>query len=202
MRNAVLAAGIVAMACVGAALAAQPPKPAHSAVDDTACKFEWKTGASIGVWAERCVLRTGTWELKYREDLPGFALTIDGGDEQVVIQVFRKPADQPIDAILPELVKRGYVEATECAFAPADPQVTGAAPPGRHYFEVDPTGKRLAAFDALPDDEVPDPPCGDYGMSPDGITFFMTDDAHPDRVVYLNLGQDGTVFDEKTVTFE
>ncbi|HZP20438.1 MAG TPA: hypothetical protein VFB16_09540 [Bauldia sp.] len=202
MRPAFVPALALATMLGGGALAAQPPKPAHSKVDDKACTFEWKTGAGIGVWAERCTLSTGVWELKYRADLPGFALTIDGGDEQVVIQVFRKPADKPIDAILPDLVKRGYIKPTECAFALADEQVTGAPPAGRHYFEVDPTGARKAAFDALPDDEVPDPPCGDYGMAPDGITFFMTDDAHPDRVVYLNLGQDGTMFDERTVTFE
>jgi hypothetical protein len=30
----------------------------------------------------------------------------------------------------------------------------------------------------------------------------MTEAAHPDRVVYVNLGQDGTMFDPKTITLE
>ena len=129
-------------------------------------------------------------------------LTIDGEDPQVVLQVFKKPADQPIDAILPELVKRGYVLATECVFAPADTSYIPAAPAGQTFCEVVPTGARQATFDAAPDDEVPDPPCGDYGMAPDGVQYFMTEAAHPDRVVFVSLGQDGTLFDPATLTLE
>ena len=49
---------------------------------------------------------------------------------------------------------------------------------------------------------MPDPPCGDYGVNPDGISYFLTDSAHPDKVIYLNRGQDGTLFDPATLTIE
>lgn len=193
----------VTLVLAGQAIAAdRPPQPAHSAVDDKLCTWEWKEGGGLGLWAERCKLDTGLWELTFKPDLPGFVLTIDGEDLQTVLQVFRKPADAPIDAILPELVKRGYTLATECAFEPADLSYIPKPPAGQSFYEIVPTGKRKADFDALPDNEVPDPPCGDYGTAPDGIQYFMIEAAHPDRAVFVNLGQDGTMFDPNTLTME
>ena len=179
---------------------AQPPKPTES-VDPARCQWEWKTGAGIGAWAERCDLTTGLWELKFKGDLPGFVLTIDGEESQTVLQPFAKPADGDIAAILPELRRRGYIpDDGECVFQPvAD---LGPAVRTLAFFEIAPTGARKAAYDATPEDTIPDPPCGDYGVSPDGMRYFMTDTAHPDRAVFVNIGQDGLMFDEKTVTIE
>ena len=69
---------IIAACCLpalGLPALSQPSQPAESAVDATRCQWQWKEGGGIGVWAERCALETGVWELKFREDLPGFVLT-------------------------------------------------------------------------------------------------------------------------------
>jgi hypothetical protein len=178
---------------------AQPPMPAPSTVPGK-CQWEWKTGGGLGVWAERCVLETGVWEPKFREDLPGFVLTIDEPGE-TILQRFAKPADADIAAILPELRKRGYIpDDDECIFAPA--AGIGPAVRTKAFFEIVPTGKRKAAFDATPGDEVPAPPRGDYGASTHGVRYFMTELGHPESVVYINIGQDGMMFDPDTVTLE
>jgi hypothetical protein len=198
----ILAACLATAALPALAAPVQPPKPAASAVDPKHCTWEWKTGAGIGVWTERCALDTGLWQLKFRDDLPGFALTIDGEDAGAVIHVFTKPADKDISAILPELRKRGFIpDDNECVFQTAG-DYAGKPRGTQSFLEIVPTGKRKAAYDATPNDEIPDPPCGDYGTDPDGIRFFLADSAHPDRIVYLNLGQDGTMFDATTVTLE
>lgn len=179
---------------------AQPPMPATSTVPGK-CQWEWKTGGGLGVWAERCVLETGVWEPKFREDLPGFVLTVDGGAGETILQRFTKPADAPVAAILPELRKRGYIpDDDECIFAPAED--IGPAVRTKAFFEIVATGKRKANFDATPSDEVPDPPCGDYGWSTHGVRYFMTDIGHPESVIYINIGQDGMMFDPDTVTLE
>jgi hypothetical protein len=178
---------------------AQPPKPT-TATDPNLCEWQWLTGGGIGVWAERCKLETGLWEVKFKEDLPGFVLTVDGGDETTVIQRFTKPADAGPEAILPELRKRGYIpDDDECVFEAA---AIRAAPRTIAFFEIKPTGKRKADFDATPADEVPEPPCGEYGWSTHGVRYFMTDIRVPDAVVYINIGQDGLMFDDATVTLE
>ena len=178
---------------------AQPPQPTHS-TDAEKCHWAWKTGGGLGVWAERCALDTGLWEIEARDDLPGFVLTIDGSEETTVLQVFGKAADADVSAILPALRQQGSIpDDDDCVFAPA-----GARPAAGTlaFFEIMPTGARKAAFDATPADDIPDPPCGDYGWSTHGIRYFMTDSRHPDRVVYIDTGQDGLMFDDTTVTLE
>lgn len=193
-----LAGGMICLAGIAAA-ASPPPQPTHS-TDPDRCRWEWKVGGGLGVWAERCALDTGVWELRVDEDLPGFVLTVDGVDQDVVLQEFDRPAGADVSAILPELRQRGYIpDDGDCVFAPADikpPTATVA------YFDIRPTGTRKAAFEATPEDEVPDPPCGDYGWSTHGVRYFMTDSRSPAHVVYINTGQDGMMFDPSTVTIE
>lgn len=200
MSRALLAgmvAAVASCALVSAAAAQQPPRPGTS-TDPARCQWEWKAGGGIGVWAERCQLNTGVWELAFRPELPGFVLTIDGKEETVVLQVFDKPASAPISAILPALRAGGHIpDDDDCVFAPAAPH---SAPRTLAFFEIVPAGARKARFEATPKDEVPEPPCGDYGWSTHGVRYFLTDIRHPGTVVYVNAGQDGLMFDDRTVT--
>lgn len=198
MRLCALAVALIAATALPA-YAQQPPQPTGG-TDPANCTWEWKSGGGIGVWAERCKLPTGLFELAFRPDLPGFVLTIDGKDETTVLQVFDKPADSPVSAILPKLRERGYIpNDLDCVFAPA---AIRPAPRTLAFFEIVATGKRKAAFDATPKDEVPEPPCGEFGWSTHGVRYFLTDIARPDKVVYVNTGQDGMMFDPVTVTVE
>ncbi len=48
--------------------------------------------------------------------------------------------------------------------------------------------------------EVPDPPCGDWGTAPDGIQYFETQPASRARkVLFVRVGQDEPLFDEQTL---
>ena len=193
-----LAIALAGMLAVVTSASAEPAKPTHS-TDATKCEWQWKSGGGIGVWAERCKLETGLWEIAFRDNLPGFVLTVDGEENQVVLQTFAM-ADATIASILPELRRRGYIpNDDECVFEPAAirPAVRTIA-----FYELKPTGKRKAAFDATPKDEVPEPPCGEYGWSTHGARYFMTDLRRPDVALYVNIGQDGLMFDDTTVTLE
>lgn len=195
--TALLAAGQPALA------GSQPPQPAHS-TDAAHCTWVWQTNGGLGVWTERCQFDTGLWQLK--PDGDGFALYVDSDNTGVVLRAFAKPTAGGIDAVLPELRQQGLIpNDKDCVFKPASHAVLGTvgpAPKTRAFFEIMPTGKRKAAFDATPADEVPDPPCGEVGFDPDGMRLFMTEVTHPAGVVYMNLGQDGTMFDPATVTWQ
>jgi hypothetical protein len=206
MRLVWIAAAVVAFSTPAAAQ--QPPRPSES-TDPDHCLWRWWSGAlpmggSVGAWTEACEFATGLWELDFDGALPGFWLTVDGHEQMPVIQVFAKAADADIAAILPELRRRGYIpDDEECVFKPASEETLktiGSAPRTLAYFEIMPTGARFAALEATPADEVPEPPCGAYGWSTHGVRAFMSDVSHPDRIVYIDLGQDGTFFDPKTVT--
>lgn len=179
--------------------AAQPPMPPASSVPGQ-CEWQWMTGGGVGIWAERCDLATGVWMPRFDETLPGFVLTIDGAPQETILQVFEKPAEAPVDAILPALREAGTIpDDDDCVFEAA---AIRPAPRTIAFYEIKPTGARLAAFEATPADEVPEPPCGDYGWSTHGVRYFMTDTRFPERVVYVNVGQDGTMFDATSITLE
>lgn len=202
MRTILAAAALAAS--LAAAAAEPPPQPATS-TDPGRCAWEWKTVGPLGVWAEKCDLN-GVWQLEQRVGLPGFVLTVDGGDPVTVLQIFEKPGESEIGAILPELRARGYIpDDDECILEPASTatlQTIGPAPRTRAFYEIMPIGARRAALEATPADEVPEPPCGEYGWSTHGTRYFMTDIGRPHLMIYVNLGQDGTMFDQKTITLE
>jgi hypothetical protein len=197
MRAVIVA--VCSLFCLATSAMANPPEPSHS-TDPDRCRWEWMSGGGLGVWAERCAFDTGVWQLRYAADLPGFILTVDGEDDVTVLQLFTKAAGADISAILPELRRRGYTaDNDECLFKPLD---IGQPAGPVAFFDIQPTGSLKAAFEATPDDIVPDPPCGDYGWSTHGVRYFMTDTRFPDRAVYIDIGQDGLMFDEKTVTLQ
>jgi hypothetical protein len=47
-----------------------------------------------------------------------------------------------------------------------------------------------------PDGDIPEPPCGEWGDSPDGIQYF---EVHPSKIFFVRVGQDIPLFDEQTL---
>ncbi|WP_322418997.1 hypothetical protein [Mesorhizobium huakuii] len=45
--------------------------------------------------------------------------------------------------------------------------------------------------------EVPEPPCGDWGEMPDGIQYFEVPAGR--KVLFVRVGQDEPLFDEQTL---
>jgi hypothetical protein len=190
--RAVLALSVL----VAPAAAEAPPQPLN-ATDTTRCTWLWRSGGGLGLWTEQCRFETGLWEVLYDAAADRFVLRVDGGEHFTVLQQFRNPGGAP--AILPELKARGLVtDDAECVMAPVSDQ---PAPPGWSAFQVLPTGARKAAFDAQVQQEIPDPPCGLLGHSVSSVGFFMVRADRPDRVLYVNLGQDGSQIAIDSVTF-
>ena len=112
-----------------------------------------------------------------------------------MLRQFREAAGP--EALLPALKAKGLVlDDAECVFAKAEGQ---PVPKGWTAWQVMPTGKRKEAFEQ-PSDEIPEPPCGELGLAVDYIGFFMVPDTNPGRILFVNLGQDGTMIDIGSVT--
>ena len=178
----------------------QPPAGAPTApfysTDRQNCSWVWETGKGIGLWTERCKFDTGLWDVIYDGANDLFALRVDAGEPYPVLRQFRKAGGA--QALLADIKSSGLVlNDAECVMA----QVADMpAPPGWTSWQVVPTGKRKEAFDSVVQIEVPEPPCGEIGYRVDLVGFFMVNDAKPDRVLYVNLGQDGTMIDINSIT--
>ena len=70
------------------------------------------------------------------------------------------------------------------------------------FYDIRPEGERLKDFEWAPKDQVPDPPCGEYGWSTHGIRYFISDLRQPELILYVNEGQDGTMIEPGSIVFE
>lgn len=166
------------------------------ATDRTNCSWKWTEGKGLSLWTETCRFDTGVWDVVYDAARDLFALRVDAGEPYPVLRQFRQPGGAP--DLLPALKASGLVlDDAECVMAKVEDQ---PAPPGWTAWQVVPTGKRKEAFDSVVQVEVPEPPCGELGYRVDLIGFFMVHEAKPDRVLYVNLGQDGTMIDLASIT--
>lgn len=173
------------------------PMPFY-ATDKASCSWVWRQGREIGLWTETCKFDSGLWDVIYDPARDVFALRVDAGEPYTVLQEFRSKGGAA--ALLPELKAQGLVvDDPECIMAEAANQ---PVPDGWTAFQVVPTGKRKQTFDAAVQSEIPEPPCGKFGYAVDSIGFFMVSRERPDRVIYANLGQDGTMIDLASLRFK
>lgn len=104
--------------------------------------------------------------------------------EAGVKRVFRSETDKSV--------------ADRCVLAP----YRGDKPPAgvqRFTFVPDAAFKKELDAKANPN-EVPEPPCGEWGDAPDGIQYFEAQPASGARkVLFVRVGQDEPLFDEKTL---
>jgi hypothetical protein len=172
-----------------------PDAPFYS-TDRKSCSWVWKQGKGLGLWTEQCKFDTGLWDVIYDEGKDMFSLRVDAGEPYPVLRQFRSAGGAA--ALLPDLKAKGLVlDDAECVMAQVSDQ---PAPAGWTAYQVVPTGKRKEAFDSVVQVEVPEPPCGELGYRVDLIGFFMVHEADPARVLYVNLGQDGTMIDLASIT--
>jgi len=176
-----------------------PPAPSRAA--DDGYKWGLMTGAGLRIWAESSYVGSRHVRMAAMPDGFGVQLRDDGeawtAPEQV-IRVFKLKPGEPIGAIAP-LLKLHYRTGADCRFQ-ASPE---NAVSGEKHYQFVPFGKTLDEYNrSVNPDEPPsqeDDPCGDYGSMREGINYFAVQDAHPDTVIYMDLGEDEPLFDERTM---
>ena len=178
-------------------VAGAPPQPFFQTDADN-CKWSWKTGTGIGLWAEDCKFEGGSYLMTYDQGKDSFVVGAEGSDAYEVVRQFHKKADEGPDALLPGFKAKGLIpNDDECKFEKSD---VAKGFGDWTIYEIKPSGKRKADYEAVPSGELPDPPCGDLGLAVDYLGYFMISAAHPDRVIYLDLGQDTPMFDPTSIT--
>jgi hypothetical protein len=185
-----IAAAVLILA--GAAVCAQP----RAEPPDPSCEPQALSAGVLRIDAWSCTLPTGRWEVRAEPELPGFALWVGSVRRETVVHAIPRAPGAPMSSIIGTLAQAGLIAQDHCLFVRTR---SAAAPRGTRAYEIRPTGPRLEALRATPRDQIPEPPCGEYGWSTHGVRMFVVDPKRPRWVVYLNLGQDGTLIDPATL---
>jgi hypothetical protein len=198
MRSIAWACALLASVTMSAMARADEPAPSRPPIDK--CVWEKLTDKTIGLaaWVQRCDF--GFRQIHF--EFVGNALAIkysDGGDADPLVEVFVVKSGETAEAALQRL----FLEKTDkdvgarCVLAP---YVEGAVPTGvkRYTFSPDAAYAKELKVLANPD-EVPEPPCGDWGEMPDGIQYFEVPAGEGRKVLFVRIGQDEPLFDEQTL---
>lgn len=178
-------------------LATAPSRPA-----DKGCKWETLSDPKLGLEArvERCDYgnRKIDFLVKGNSVMQRYS---DGGAPEPVIDVIDLQQGETAEAGL----KRFFAAHTKksvaarCVLAPYKDD--SPRPGAKRYSFVPNAAYQKELNKTQSSDEVGDPPCGDYGESPDGIQYFEVQPGAK-RVLFVRVGQDIPLFDEQTLKIQ
>jgi hypothetical protein len=187
----VLSAGSLSSLAAGDA----PSRPAEKG-----CVWERLSDAKLGLegWVQRCDFGFRKIDLLVQ----GKSLCIrysDGGAPDPLIDVLDLRAGETAKVGVKRLFRERTAAkiARRCVLAPYHEGGEPRAGVERLTFVPNAAYKRELDAKADPN-EVGDPPCGDWGDAPDGIQYFEVQPGAR-KVLFVRVGQDTPLFDEKTL---
>ncbi len=158
--------------------------------------FEWEkvSGAGIELWAQK----SKNIQIGISETLPGaFVERIENGKPvatDLVIQIFELK-NQRIEDVLDDL--KGYEkwnEEEKCAFS----KIESGRPDVDRYILM-PTGKALKEYEARSSQEPICSTCGEFGSGNSGVRYFEIHHSNKNKALFIDIGQEEPLFDEKTI---
>jgi hypothetical protein len=194
MKFAVIACSI--FLATAATAADQPSRRA-----DKGCAWRKLSDPTLGLeaWVQRCSYAANrTIDFVVRDH----ALVMHDSDGREPLTVIRLFDLQPGESTEQGL-RRIFTTHTDakvakrCVLAPYKPAAKRAEVK-RYDFVPDKAYQKQ--LDAVKDDGVPDPPCGDLGTQPDSVQYFEVQPSSGSRkVILVDAGQDVPLFDEETL---
>ena len=181
-------------------LLAQSGAPSRAAT--AGCTWERASSATAGfaAWVQRCTAGART----IRVYLKGTTLLQEYSDARAapdtLIESFVLKPNETAEAG----VRRLYLAHTNPAISDRcvmAPYVSGNAPTAMKRFTFVPDAAYAKALKAKQDpNDVPEPPCGEWGTAPDGQQFFAVwPTGVVRRLLFVRVGQDAPLFDEMTL---
>ena len=165
------------------------------------CAWEQLSDAAVGLaaWVQRCDFGFRKIDFLFKDRALAVRFS-DGGSPDPLVEVFDLRAGESPQAGM----KRVYAERTDaklaarCMLVPYN--AARPAPGARRYAFVPTAAYRKQLKATANPNEVGEPPCGDWGVAPDGIQYF---EAHPAskarEVLFVRVGQDEPLFDQQTL---
>jgi hypothetical protein len=175
-----------------------PSRPAEKG-----CAWESLSDPGVGLaaWVQRCDF--GFRKIDFRFSKNALAIHYsDGGETDPLVEVFSlEPGETPEAG-----AKRIFREKTEkslaarCVLVPFHDEFI-KTPSGVARYTIVPDKAYAAEIAAKGEPEgVPDPPCGDWGESADGIGYWEAQPGrNPRKLLFVIVGQDTPLYDEQTL---
>jgi len=193
---------LLASALIGGSTTTTAKLPQPSRHADQGCKWESINDATLGLaaWVEDC--KHGSSEIHFVVSPPSLTMVDSDvkGPPYAVIDVIDLESGESAENGMRRVFERHTDAkiAKRCVLKP----YTGDKRAGVQRFAFVPDAAYAKELDATTSsDEVGDPPCGDWGDAPDGIQYFEVQPksgAH--KVLFVRVGQDIPLFDERTLT--
>lgn len=202
--GAALAAALVGLLAAAGATAAEKP-PSRKPVKG--CRWEKLSDAKVGLeaWVQRCDFGSRKIDFLFQGSSLAVRYSDGNGKPDPLVDVIDMAAGETPEKTLRRLFdeRTDRAVASRCVLAPyRGSGKADRAPAGvrRFTFVPNPAYAKELAAKADPN-EIPDPACGEWGEAPDAIQYF---EVHPGsrarKVLFVRLGQDEPLFDERTLT--
>lgn len=183
--------------------AEQATKPSRAA--ESGCKWEKFSDASLPLdaWVQRCDL--GSRKIDFVAANGSLAQRwsdSNGAPDPLVDVLDLKPGETSETGIRRLFDERTDKKlAAQCVLSPFPEAGKNKASTGVKRYTFLPNAALAKAIKAKANpDEVPDPPCGDWGYAPDGIQYWEAQPAsRVAKVLFVRIGQDTPLFDEDSL---
>lgn len=166
------------------------------------CAWEKVSDDDVGLeaWVQRCDFGFRKIDFVFEKRSLAIRYSDGGAKPDPLVDVLDLKTGESLEAGM----RRIFTEHTEksvasrCVLAPYSAE---RPPAGVKRYTFVPNGAYQKELDAKANpNEVPEPPCGDWGTAPDGIQYFEVHSAATvRRVLFVRVGQDEPLFDEKTL---
>lgn len=165
-----------------------PDKPSRPAEEG----FEWEqvSGSGIKFWAQT----NGNISVVTDPVLPGARIMRDGSTSTPVIRVFNLPNKDINDVLNILKNESGWSDEEQCAFKEVKSERAGVK-----RYTLSPTGKAAEELKERGKNEPICETCAGWGMWNSGIRYFEIHSTHPDKAIFMEIGQDAPLFDEKSI---
>ncbi|HTD52571.1 MAG TPA: hypothetical protein VK780_06070 [Thermoanaerobaculia bacterium] len=166
------------------------------------CAWERVSDRTLGLeaWVQRCDFGFRKIDFVFEKSSLAVRYSDGGGKPDPVVDVLDlRPAETAEAGIRRLFAERTSKDlAGRCVLAPYR---EGKLPARVRRFTFVPDRAFRKELDRKADpNEVPDPPCGDWGTAPDGIQYFEAQPGSGSRkVLFVRVGQDEPLFDETTL---
>jgi hypothetical protein len=203
IASAAALVGFVALALAPSAFAQGVAKASRPA--EKGCRWERfsDAGMHLDAWVQRCDF--GKRKIDFvaaKNSLAQRWSDSKGAPDPLVDVLDLKPGESPEQGIRRLFDERTDKKlAAQCELKPYHEAGKRKPPAGVKRYTFLPNAALAKALSARASpDEVPDPPCGDWGDAPDGIQYWEAQPASGvAKVLFVRAGQDTPLFDEDTL---
>lgn len=157
--------------------------------------FEW--GEIKGAGLHLLAQHNDNIRLIADPSLPGIVMVRNGDTQpKMVIRVFDLPNKDINDVITQLSQDKGWDKSQTCRMEEVESNRQGV-----HRYKMTPDGKYAEQTNKLMQSEPVPATCNGWGMGNSGTRYFEIHESHPNKAIFLEIGQEAPLFDETNITF-